>query len=319
MCQSHICQPPDRGRSCTRVGIGGQLSAGMPSRRSRGGTLGAQPLHSHNRVASYASTAFRVAVTPCRYSLFAVRWLRKSPGFTLVAVASLAIGIGFNTALFAIVDALLFKPLPVAAPERLVDVFTSDSTGTVTFSTSSYPDYLDLQRAERRVRRHRRLQPDVRGAQPRQPLAPGDGRDRHRQLLPGASACRAALGRTILPADDRAGAPRVVMVSHRYWTRELGSAPDADRPHACASAATRTRSSASRRPASTGWCRCSSPEMWIPVSASLDVEPVGMHDAVPSPTGTTRLDRRADRWLFMRGAARRRARRSSRRAPTSRC
>jgi predicted permease len=42
------------------------------------------------------------------------------------------------------------------------------------------------------------------------------------------------------------------------------------------------------------------PEMWIPVSASLDVEPVGMHDAMPSPTGTTRLDRRADRWLFMR-------------------
>jgi predicted permease len=41
--------------------------------------------------------------------------------------------------------------------------------------------------------------------------------------------------------------------------------------------------------------------MWIPVSASLDVEPVGMHDAVPSPTGTNRLDRRADRWLFMRG------------------
>ncbi|MEA2462376.1 MAG: hypothetical protein QOJ98_123, partial [Acidobacteriota bacterium] len=76
---------------------------------------------------------------------YAVRWLKKSPGFTVIAVASLAIGIGFNTALFAVVDALLFKPLPVAAPERLVDVFTSDATGTVTFSTSSYPDYLDLQ------------------------------------------------------------------------------------------------------------------------------------------------------------------------------
>jgi hypothetical protein len=75
---------------------------------------------------------------------FAVRWLRKSPGFALVAIASLAIGIGFNTALFAIVDAVLFKPLPVAAPARLVDIFTSDSTGTVEFSTSSYPDYLDL-------------------------------------------------------------------------------------------------------------------------------------------------------------------------------
>ena len=76
---------------------------------------------------------------------YALRWLWKSPGFTVVAVASLAIGIGFNTALFAVVDALLFKPLPVAAPQRLVDVFTSGSTGSVSFSTSSYPDYLDLQ------------------------------------------------------------------------------------------------------------------------------------------------------------------------------
>ena len=63
----------------------------------------------------------------------------------MVAVASLAIGIGVNTALFTIVDALLFKPLPVAAADRLVDLFTSDSSGTVQFSTSSYPDYLDLQ------------------------------------------------------------------------------------------------------------------------------------------------------------------------------
>jgi len=55
---------------------------------------------------------------------FAVRWLRKSPGFAVVAVASLAIGIGFNTALFTLVDALLFRPLPVERPDRLVDVFT---------------------------------------------------------------------------------------------------------------------------------------------------------------------------------------------------
>ena len=55
---------------------------------------------------------------------YALRWLRRSPGFTLVAVASLAIGIGFNTALFTIVDALLFRPLPVERPDRLVDVFT---------------------------------------------------------------------------------------------------------------------------------------------------------------------------------------------------
>src|SRR5689334_9959454 len=60
-------------------------------------------------------------VTDIRYAL---RWLRRSPGFTVVAIASLAIGIGFNTALFTIVDALLFKPLPVSHPESLVDVYT---------------------------------------------------------------------------------------------------------------------------------------------------------------------------------------------------
>src|SRR6185503_18768796 len=77
---------------------------------------------------------------------YAARWLRRSPGFTLVAVASLAIGIGFNTALFTVVDALLFKPLPVYQPDRLVDIFTSGATSSraAEFSTTSYPDYIDL-------------------------------------------------------------------------------------------------------------------------------------------------------------------------------
>ena len=51
---------------------------------------------------------------------YALKWLLRSPGFTAVAVMSLAIGIGFNTALFSIVDALLFRPLPVSRPDRLV-------------------------------------------------------------------------------------------------------------------------------------------------------------------------------------------------------
>src|SRR5262249_61337179 len=83
---------------------------------------------------------------------FALRWLIRSPGFTSVAVASLAIGIGFNTALFAVVDALLLRPLPVARPDQLVDVYTSaaGSRDADRFGTSSYPDYLDL-RGEKRV------------------------------------------------------------------------------------------------------------------------------------------------------------------------
>ena len=230
---------------------------------------------------------------------YAARWLRKSPGFTLVAIASLAIGIGFNTALFAIVDAVLFKPLPVAAPDRLVDVFTSGSTGASEFSTSSYPDYQDLS-----------AQNDVFdglvGYSPMMAALNLEGRSRLAigEIVTGnyfqVFGVGAALGRTILPADDAPGAPKVVFVSRRYWARELGSAPDVvgrtlrirGTPYTIVGVSTA---------AFSGMVPILAPEMWIPVSASLDVEPVGMHDAMPSPTGTTRLDRRADRWLFMRG------------------
>src|SRR5438477_5549490 len=157
---------------------------------------------------------------------FALRWLRRSPGFAVIAITSLAVGIGFNTALFTIVDALLFKPLPVAAPERLVDVFTSDSTGTVDYSTSSYPDYLDLQ-----------AQNDVfDGLVGYSPMMAALNLDSRSRLAMGeivsgnyfqVFGVPAALGRTILPSDDVRGAPSVVMVSRRYWARELGSAPDA--------------------------------------------------------------------------------------------
>jgi len=90
------------------------------------------------------------------------------------------------------------------------------------------------------------------------------------------------------------------MVSRRYWTRELGSAPDAVGRTLRIRGTAYTIVGVAPAPFS-GMVPILAPEMWIPVSASLDVEPVGMHDAVPSPTGTTRLDRRADRWLFMRG------------------
>ncbi len=77
---------------------------------------------------------------------YALRSARRNPGFTVAAVVSLAIPIGFNAAIFTVVDSMLFHPLPVSRPAQLVDVYTSDR-GARSYWPNSYPDYVDLRAA----------------------------------------------------------------------------------------------------------------------------------------------------------------------------
>ena len=236
-------------------------------------------------------------------SAYALRWLRKSPGFTLVAVASLAIGIGFNTALFAVVDALLFKPLPVAAPERLVDVFTSDS------------DRLGDRSAPRRIpttstcRRRTKsfdgivgYSADVRGAEPRRPIAPRDGRDRHRQLLPELGVRRRARPHDSAGRRCRRRAARGDGVASLLdaRARRRRRTPSAARVRIRGNAYTDRRRHAA--PASAAWCRSCRPRCGFRCPRRSTSSRSACTTSCRRRPAPPRLDRRADRWMFMRGA-----------------
>src|SRR5262245_8666463 len=74
---------------------------------------------------------------------FGLRMLLKNPGFTLVAVITLALGIGANTAIFSFVNSLFLRPLAVTNPERVARLYAEDSRGRK-FDVFSYPNYADL-------------------------------------------------------------------------------------------------------------------------------------------------------------------------------
>ena len=161
---------------------------------------------------------------------FAFRQLLKNPGFTTVAVLSLALGIAANTTIFSFVNVLLLRPPPVEAPEKLWQVWRQNLKGGSAFERYqglSYPGYVHF-------RDHNQSFATLAAFDPETPFVSwsrdGIGQSIQCQFVSGnffnACGIGTTLGRSFGPQEDRQpGADPVAVVSHTFWKNSLGSDP----------------------------------------------------------------------------------------------
>ncbi len=156
---------------------------------------------------------------------YALRGLRRSPGFTAVAVIALALGIGANTAIFSVVNAVLLRPLPFRDSGRLVVVDERRLTGPEIGTNVSPANFLDW-------REQNRVFDPLSAAFVWSLTLTGRGEAEQIEGLHVTSnlftllGAQAELGRTFLPEDGQPGAKRTIVLSHGLWRRRFGSDPN---------------------------------------------------------------------------------------------
>jgi predicted permease len=155
---------------------------------------------------------------------YGARFIARAPGFALAAVISLGLGIGGNTAIFSLLNALLLTPMPVAQPERIVTIYTSDFSST-RYGASSYPDFLDFRQRGSAVAdvTAYRLTPVSMNAGSETELAFIEMVSGNYFSLLGVGAMR---GRVLAEPDDRDDAAPATVISHALWTRRFANDPN---------------------------------------------------------------------------------------------
>jgi putative ABC transport system permease protein len=157
---------------------------------------------------------------------YAARVLVRQPGFAAVAVLTLALGVGANTAIFSVVNAVLLRPLPFAEPDQLVRVYEKRPKLGRTRNVVSAPDFIDW-------RGQSQTFDSMAAYNGWGASLTGDGEP---QRITGALAsadlfrvlrAEPMLGRAFAAEEDRPGAPRVVVISHGLWRRRFGADPSA--------------------------------------------------------------------------------------------
>jgi len=155
---------------------------------------------------------------------YGARMLRKSLGFTLVAVLTLALGIGANTAIFSVINAVLLRPLPFNDPDRLIQLWESEA------SPGNYPltgpDYLDWQEQNRTLEASALYSwpqsANASGAGEAQPVAQIKTQANFFSVL----GVPPAMGRTFAPDEDQPGKGHVVVISDGFWKKFFAARAD---------------------------------------------------------------------------------------------
>ena len=153
---------------------------------------------------------------------YAFRAMRKSPGFTAIAMLALGLGIGADTAIFSVVNGVLLQPLSYPDPDRLLKIY--ESTPEFGRNSVAYPNYLDWRSGSRSftdMGTYRGDQFNYTGNGEPEQL---NGGYVSASLLP-VLGVHPQLGRLFLPEEDREGAACSAMLSDGFWKRRLGSDP----------------------------------------------------------------------------------------------
>ena len=152
---------------------------------------------------------------------YALRALRSSPGFSAIAILSLALGIGANTAIFSLINAVILKTLPVSHPEQLVQL-VMQTEGGASFTNPSWEQVRDRQDVFSGALAYSPIRLNLAGG--------GEVRNANTSWVSGdffrTLGVNPILGRTFTAADDKRGCPVVGVLSYDFWQREYGGAAD---------------------------------------------------------------------------------------------
>jgi putative ABC transport system permease protein len=191
----------------------------------RGGVLGALKLWKET-IAGIFTTAprehWQILTSDCGY---AFRMMRKNPGFTAVAVLTLALGIGANTAIFSVVHSVLLRPLPYPQGQQLIFIRQQEKKlgiEDMSFSVKEIEDYRAQNRTLSGLVEYHAMSFTLFGHGDPERVRTGVVSANYFDLF----GVQPLLGRTFLPDDEKLGARPVLLLSYEYWKNNFGSDPE---------------------------------------------------------------------------------------------